>query len=80
MPLLTRFALLLSARFYMNGTHTPHEISQLLGDYYPRQLEKLQVRVQLRTEMSAADIKKFGADAVVVGVHRGFGAAVLASQ
>jgi cytochrome c oxidase subunit 3 len=25
------FAMLLSARFYMAGTHTPHEVSQLLG-------------------------------------------------
>jgi len=42
------------------------EIGQLLGDWYPRQLEKLQVRVQLRTELNAADIKSFGADAVVL--------------
>jgi 2,4-dienoyl-CoA reductase-like NADH-dependent reductase (Old Yellow Enzyme family)/NAD(P)-dependent dehydrogenase (short-subunit alcohol dehydrogenase family) len=41
------------------------EIGQLLT-YYQRQLEKLQVRVLLRSEMSADDIKAFGADAVVL--------------
>jgi 2,4-dienoyl-CoA reductase-like NADH-dependent reductase (Old Yellow Enzyme family) len=42
------------------------EINQLIGDWYPRQLEKLQVRIKLRTEMSADDIRAFGADAVVL--------------
>ncbi|MEQ8697397.1 MAG: FAD-dependent oxidoreductase [Bauldia litoralis] len=41
------------------------EITELL-DWYQRQLEKLQVRVRLRSEMSAADIKASGADAVVL--------------
>jgi NADPH-dependent 2,4-dienoyl-CoA reductase/sulfur reductase-like enzyme len=42
------------------------EISQLIGDWYPRQLEKLQVRIRTRTEMSADDVRSFGADAVVL--------------
>ena len=35
-------------------------------DWYQKQLEALQVRIELRTEMSAADIKSSGADAVVL--------------
>jgi len=42
------------------------EISQLIGDWYPHQLEKLQVRIQLRTDLRADDIRRFGADAVVL--------------
>ncbi len=42
------------------------EIGELLGAYYQGQIEKLQVRVMLRTEMTAEDIKGFGADAVVL--------------
>jgi 2,4-dienoyl-CoA reductase-like NADH-dependent reductase (Old Yellow Enzyme family)/thioredoxin reductase len=41
------------------------EIGALLH-WYRGQLEKLQVQVKLRTEMSAADIKAAGADAVVL--------------
>jgi 2,4-dienoyl-CoA reductase-like NADH-dependent reductase (Old Yellow Enzyme family) len=41
------------------------EIGALLH-WYRGQLEKLQVQVKLRTEMSAADIKASGADAVVL--------------
>ena len=41
------------------------EIGALLH-WYSGQLEKLQVQVKLRTEMSAADIKAAGADAVVL--------------
>ena len=42
------------------------DIGALLGDYYPRQLEALQVRLMLGAEMSADDIRAFGADAVVL--------------
>ena len=41
------------------------EIGELLG-WYRTQLEKLQVRVELGTEMSADAIRGFGADAVVL--------------
>jgi 2,4-dienoyl-CoA reductase-like NADH-dependent reductase (Old Yellow Enzyme family) len=41
------------------------EIGQLLT-YYHRQLEQLQVRVRLRTEMTADDIRASGADTVVL--------------
>ena len=41
------------------------EIGALLH-WYRGQLEKLQVQVKLRTEMSAADVKAAGADAVVL--------------
>ena len=41
------------------------EIGALLH-WYRGQLQKLQVQVQLRTEMSAADVKAAGADAVVL--------------
>ena len=41
------------------------EIGELLG-WYRGQLEKLQVRVKLGTEMTAAAIRDFGADAVVL--------------
>ncbi len=41
------------------------EIGQLLG-WYRDQLEKLQVQVKLRTEMTADDVRDFGADAVVL--------------
>ena len=41
------------------------EIDELLG-WYRSQLEKLQVRVALGTEMSADDVRDFGADAVVL--------------
>jgi 2,4-dienoyl-CoA reductase-like NADH-dependent reductase (Old Yellow Enzyme family)/thioredoxin reductase len=41
------------------------EIGALLH-WYRGQLEKLQVQVKLRTEMSAADVKATGADAVVL--------------
>ena len=41
------------------------EIDELLG-WYRGQLEKLQVRVVLGTEMSADDVRDFGADAVVL--------------
>jgi 2,4-dienoyl-CoA reductase-like NADH-dependent reductase (Old Yellow Enzyme family)/thioredoxin reductase len=41
------------------------EIGALLH-WYRAQLEKLQVKVKLRTEMSAADVKAAGADAVVL--------------
>ena len=41
------------------------EISELLG-WYRTQLEKLQVRVTLGTEMTADAIRNFGADAVVL--------------
>ncbi len=41
------------------------EIGALLH-WYRGQLEKLQVQVKLRTEMSAADVKASGADAVVL--------------
>ena len=41
------------------------EIGELLG-WYRSQLEKLQVRVELGTEMTAAAIREFGADAVVL--------------
>ena len=41
------------------------EIDELLG-WYREQLEKLQVRVVLGTEMSADDVRDFGADAVVL--------------
>lgn len=41
------------------------EIGQLLG-WYLGQLEKLQVRVMKRREMSAKDVAAFGADAVVL--------------
>jgi len=41
------------------------EIGQLLN-WYENQLEKLQVRVLRRTEMTADDIRKSGADAVVL--------------
>ena len=41
------------------------EIGELLG-WYRSQLEKLQVRVELGTEMTAAAVRDFGADAVVL--------------
>ena len=41
------------------------EIDELLG-WYRDQLKKLQVRVMLGTEMSADDVREFGADAVVL--------------
>ena len=41
------------------------EIGELLG-WYQSQLEKLQVRVELGTEMTAAAVRDFGADAVVL--------------
>ena len=41
------------------------EIGELLG-WYRSQLEKLQVRVELGTEMTVAAIRDFGADAVVL--------------
>ena len=41
------------------------EIGELLG-WYRGQLEKLQVRVELGTEMTAAAVRDFGADAVVL--------------
>ena len=41
------------------------EIDELLG-WYREQLEKLQVRVRRETEMSADDVREFGADAVVL--------------
>ena len=41
------------------------EIGELLG-WYRTQLEKLQVRVELGREMTAEDIREFGADAVVL--------------
>ena len=41
------------------------EIGELLG-WYRTQLEKLQVRVELGREMTAEDIRDFGADAVVL--------------
>jgi len=42
------------------------EIGQLLN-WYENQLEKLQVRIMRRTEMTADDIRAFGADTVVLG-------------
>lgn len=42
------------------------EIAQLLVWYYEPQLQKLQVKVLLDTEMDAEEIKAFGADAVVL--------------
>ena len=41
------------------------EIGELLG-WYRTQLEKLQVRVELGREMTAEDIRAFGADAIVL--------------
>jgi 2,4-dienoyl-CoA reductase-like NADH-dependent reductase (Old Yellow Enzyme family)/thioredoxin reductase len=41
------------------------EITQLLT-YYQKQLEKLQVQVRLRHEITAQEIRDFGADAVVL--------------
>ncbi len=41
------------------------EIGELLA-WYATQFEKLQVRIQLRTELTANDIRKSGADAVVL--------------
>jgi NADPH-dependent 2,4-dienoyl-CoA reductase/sulfur reductase-like enzyme len=41
------------------------EIGQLLN-WYQMQLEKLQVRIELRKEVSASDVKAAGADAVVL--------------
>jgi len=57
----------LGGQFRLAG-HQPYrrEIRDLVEDWYPRQLQKLQVQVQLETELDEAAVRDFAADAVVV--------------
>ncbi|MFQ5985211.1 MAG: FAD-dependent oxidoreductase, partial [Alphaproteobacteria bacterium] len=57
----------LGGQFRLAGAQPKRgEIGQLLIWYYQPQLEKHQVKVLLDTEMDAADVRAFGADAVVL--------------